>query len=383
MGSLLFTIGTLFFFPIEGLEDFVTGCRFYEVGSVLFAALTLYSELDRLHARRAGDQGTVTKRELLEQFLYCLGSVVFLVGTFFFDPPCVHALANSLQVPKSRVENAAALLFMIGSFMFSLGAYVNALSIFEAPRMFRKHLLSVTTSYMFGGLAFIAGTMGYVEAFEVNMTQRWCATWFYLVGCFFYVAGSGLSFVSTVARHQVKWERVEDTEQKKKKMIARLLGRAKRTMQVVKGAAWNRKRGSADPSSGDCDVASPSTQMDVLDFNDLEEGEDERSVEDFDLEVVERRVREQLASVLGPEVGRELVAAIRDEGDLQEDEDIFGAFWRSVTGSGLAPAAMEMGGDVKKASRNNLAATVTSSAPGGSVIGASERDDLGLVRTRQ
>jgi len=205
IGSLLFTIGTVYFFPIEGFEDFVLGCRFYEVGSVVFAGLTGYSELDRLHARRHGDpsERTVTNRELLEQVLYCAGSFVFLVGTFFFDPTCISGLSALFRISESHVENTAAVLFMIGSFMFSFGAYVNALSIFEAPRMFRKSLISVTTSYMFGGLFFVAGTMGYVEAFEPNVTLKWCATWFYLVGCFFYVFGSFMSLVSTVARHQV------------------------------------------------------------------------------------------------------------------------------------------------------------------------------------
>merc|ERR1712232_1163073 len=106
--------------------------------------------------------GEVTKRELVEQLLYCAGSVVFLVGTFLFDPPFVEAFSHILQVPESNVENAAAVFFMVGSFMFSFGSYVNALSIFEAPSMFRRHLISITTAYMFGGLFFIAGTMGYV-----------------------------------------------------------------------------------------------------------------------------------------------------------------------------------------------------------------------------
>lgn len=424
IGSLLFTVGTLFFFPLEGLEDFVVGCRFYEVGSVVFALLTGYSELDRWHARRQ-DSRDVTKRELLEQMLYCAGSFVFLVGTFFFDPPCVDTLSELLSISKSHIENTAALLFMVGSFMFSLGAYVNALSIFEAPRMFRRHLVIVTSSYMFGGLLFIAGTMGYVEAFEPNLKLRWCATWFYLVGCLFYVNGSGLSFISTVARNQVRFERIQDQEQEKNRRLARLLSRATSALPRAFKRSKRGKKQAAQQDDGEGDGASVEDGDEAtFDEADLEAAADEAGVEDMDLdlEVVERRMSAKLASVLGPEVGRELVAALQDADGLgeEEDEDVFGAFFRAVDmsfgGSGaMAPTSGDAGDKPPSvppspaSSRKDISpvtapyqppspaaeaepdAVPASSSPekddglraGARVIGASENHSLGLLEARE
>lgn len=417
LGSVLFTLGTVFFFPLEGLEDYVTGCRLYELGSLLFAGLTLYAEIDRWHARRAG-RAEVTKRELLEVFFYCVGSIIFLIGTFMYDPPIVTALTNVLGVPKAELENTAGGMFMFGSFLFAAGAYVNAMGIFEAPRIFRKHLVIVTSSYMFGGVLFVAGTMGYIEAFEPNEKLRTCATSFYLIGCLFYCLGTFLSFVHTVARHQVRWERIQDMERRKKQRMRRLLGRAGRLAKKATG--WKRKR-RPKPSGPDDDAMTEATEdtvnSDEFDLEAIDEPEDE---DDGDLNldvaeakaskklasvlgpdigkelvaairdgdevldgegVVERRVSQQLTTVLGPEAGRELVAALRD-GDEVED-GIFGAFWRGVTGAGPGGSSLMGGDSPKKAGEEDSASAVASNGgPPNNTIGHADKDNLSLMQTR-
>jgi len=305
------------------LENYALGCRFYEAGSLIFMLLTMYTELDGYKARRRDDeQREVKKRELLEQLMYNVGSFVFLVGTFLFDPPIVSTLADKFGILERHVENIAAVMFMIGSFLFSLGSYVNALSIFEAPRPFRRHLLTVTTCYQFGGLSFVAGTMGYVEAFEPNWTMKFSATWMYMVGCFFYVAGTGLSCMRTIASQQVSWERKQarrDARRCRKEMaLASLVGNATVSSPRLQGAVAPLKdehRSPMGPAIADATSAAP-VQMPF-----------------GDLEAAERKLAEQLETVLGPEAGRELAAALRDrdEGLLAED-DLFGAFWRSVWG---------------------------------------------------
>mmetsp|Transcript_80753 Transcript_80753/g.227316 ORF Transcript_80753/g.227316 Transcript_80753/m.227316 type:complete len:458 (-) Transcript_80753:148-1521(-) len=345
VGSLLFTAGTVYFFPVEGLEDVILGCRLYELGSVVFGLLTLYSQLDRLRARRRKDAGrNVTIRELVEECLYCLGSFVFLIGTFLFDPPCVKFLAILFGIPGSHIENTAAVLFMLGSFMFSLGSYVNALSIFEAPKTFRLHYISVTTCYQFGGLLFVAGTMGYVEAFKPNKTMRWVSTWFYLVGCLFYVVGSFLSFVSCVARHQVRWERLQEkNDTKRKRSVVRILGRtASAIPRALLAAAGGRKRRSGGGGHGRLEedaeeggVSPCGVRLD-LDFASESPGPSE----DLDLEDGDGLLEERLAALLGENAGRELAAALRSEdgGDKgEEEQDVFGAFWRSVWTAGPTP----------------------------------------------
>lgn len=325
-GSLLFTVGTVFFFPLEGVLDYARGCRFYEVGSLIFMVLTFYTEVDGHMARKRLDDGRiVTKRELLEQLLYCLGSFVFLVGTFLFDPPIVRFLADTLHLAEEGyVEDAAAVLFMIGSFMFAFGSYVNGLSIFEAPRMFRKHLITVTTCYQFGGLFFVAGTMGYVDAFKPNLAMQWCATWMYMVGCFFYVAGTGLSFIRTVASQQVSWERKQarkDAKRCEKEMkMANLVGNATPHSPKARGGA---------------DVLDEEEMRETVSGSDMvlaATGRQQLQMQPGDLESAKQQLAEQLGAVLGSEdAGQELAAALCDRTDgLLEEEDIFGAFWRSV-----------------------------------------------------
>lgn len=366
VASLLFFFGTIRFFPIEGIEDFALGCRLYEVGSLMFMVLTFYTELDGYKARqRADEQRNVTLRELIEQLLYCVGSFVFLVGTFLFDPPFVRALSSSSGRPAGQIENAAAVLFMIGSFMFSLGSYVNALSIFEAPRFFRKHLITVTTCYQFGGLFFIAGTMGYVHAFEPNATMRWFATWMYMVGCFCYVAGSFLSFVRIVASRQVKWERMS----KRLRLRKDSRGRHKEIGGTASSAPpFDVAEASLSPTGGPLGAFDGSpANLPRLVSGDLEEAE--------------QSLAEQLGAILGPEAGQELAAALRDreEGPLEQD-DLFGAFWRSMfqpaEATDMEPGA-ELGTAYGRSADGEGAARVQVSPPSGAALPEpADRDNL-------
>lgn len=315
-GSLLFGVGTLYFFPVEGLEDFRLGCRFYEIGSVLFLGLTLYTELDHYKAKKRGDQGRdVKNRELLEQLLYVFGSLVFFVGTLLYDPPVVDFLAWVFASRRGRIVNTAAVFFMLGSFLFSLGSYVNALSIFEAPRMLRKHQIRVTTCYQFGGLFFIAGTMGYVDAFEPNYLLKLCATWLYMAGCCFYITGSGLSFVAVVARRQKRWERKVAELDRRRLHGAAPVGRP--ALDLRDEAQFHEPTVLAEVSEPDVD--------------------EEEDVE-LDLEVAKQRIQKHLAEVLGPEAAQDLASKLNDrDGPLGEEEDLFSAFWRSIWQTPVSP----------------------------------------------
>lgn len=389
LGSLLFTVGTVYFFPLEGLEDFTLGCRFYEVGSMLFWLLTMYTELDRYHARKnVSGERQVTQREILEEFLYCLGSFVFLVGTFLFDPPCVAAFTKLLNVPKNHVLNCAAVLFMVGSFMFSFGSYVNALSIFEAPKMFRRHLLTVTTSYMCGGLLFIAGTMGYVEAFEPNDNLKWCSTWLYMIGCGFYVTGSFMSFISIVATHQVHWERVQVQEWRKKRRLARLLGKAGGMFPRALKKATRKRRHKQEEDACAEEDATPSTpglDSDMgLDHPAVAAEISDALQAEGNLEPDDDALRSRLSAVLGPEAGRQLADALRGEGELeQEEENVFGAFWRSMTGAALPPMGAEPGEVTFAAETSDDASPPVAAGAASSSQAARERDDVGFLQSRQ
>jgi len=53
----------------------------------------------------------------------------------------------------------------------------------------------ITACYVFGGGLFVAGTMGFIAAFEPNLAQRIVATYFYVLGSVLYTVGAVLSFV--------------------------------------------------------------------------------------------------------------------------------------------------------------------------------------------
>jgi hypothetical protein len=263
---------------------------------------------------------------------------------------------------EGHVLNVAAIFFMVGSFMFSFGSYVNALSIFEGPRTFRKHLLSCTTLYMFGGLFFIAGTMGYVHAFlpnEVSTLQKAAAavaafsnnieavehaasvlleeakaakalmlfsTFFYLIGCCCYVGGSLIAFVSLVARQQVQWERVQEQKQRKQRKMASVVGRA--STALPRALIKKMKRKKASSSSAEDSTSRADLDLDLEDSysveaDDAPEFGDIHSIDDLDLELDESGL-----SGLDEKLDK-----------IQQEEDIFGAFWRSVTGTGAAAVA--------------------------------------------
>merc|ERR550525_197113 len=89
--------------------------------------------------------------------------------------------------------------------------------------------------------------MGYVEAFEPNVTMKWVATWFYLIGCVFYVSGSFLAFVTVVAGNQVRWEKLAKEESRKTRSMTSRLARAGTALpRALKRRAGRSKPGSAE-----------------------------------------------------------------------------------------------------------------------------------------
>mmetsp|Transcript_76243 Transcript_76243/g.126499 ORF Transcript_76243/g.126499 Transcript_76243/m.126499 type:complete len:159 (-) Transcript_76243:213-689(-) len=85
----------------------------------------------------------------------------------------------------------------------------------------------------------------------------------------------------------------------------------------------------------------------VVDPLEVEAGATGDTAEDFergDLEEAEQRLAAQLELVLGPDAGRELAAALRNE-DGPLEEDLFGAFWRSVWSTSDADAEHSVGTD--------------------------------------
>lgn len=200
VGSISFVIGSFFFLP--SIENTHFGCICFEVGSVIFLALSCYVCVDGLVQHHA------TRREILEQVLYTGGSLIFLLGTFLFDPWIVDQLVPRIPWSKDSVLNVGAALFMIGSVMFATGAYVNALGVLSAGKAarFKYYALTITTTFQYGGFCFIAGTMGYVASFHPNESLKRVATWFYILGSCFYTVGCIISYMRCVVIQKLSSE---------------------------------------------------------------------------------------------------------------------------------------------------------------------------------
>merc|ERR1712146_224212 len=114
------------------------------------------------------------------------------------------------------------------------------------------------------------------------------------------------------------------------------MGAAARRRRIVTGAASGKERHndaqSPEQNGGD---------EDNISLEDLTDAVESECSPDVDMELAEGQLTEQLAAVLGPEAGQELVAALREANTDGDEEDVFGAFWRSVLSSPFAHPAIE------------------------------------------
>ena len=73
--------------------------------------------------------------------------------------------------------------FMIGSMFFAIAAFLNAMDIHKTHPQFKQYAFTIASSYEFGGLLFVGGTMGYVSGKETiaNLGSRnliaFCQIW--------------------------------------------------------------------------------------------------------------------------------------------------------------------------------------------------------------
>mmetsp|Transcript_34080 Transcript_34080/g.69692 ORF Transcript_34080/g.69692 Transcript_34080/m.69692 type:complete len:393 (-) Transcript_34080:160-1338(-) len=222
-GSLLFVAGSFDFFPGTPLPLYVEGCELYIVGSAIFLGLALYSAFEIWEDAKLDPTQALSPAIVLEEFLYIVGSTLFLAGTVLFIPPLDSAQAASaslpLPLPVPSLEDLTAtalaagseaasstfsvnvpwfglksievvvrdgspvpkpsevsveqadLLFVAGSILFSVAAFVSALKAvggtdLNLPGAVLRRRTAVATAslYELGGVAFVVGTLGFIPA---------------------------------------------------------------------------------------------------------------------------------------------------------------------------------------------------------------------------
>eukprot|EP00443_Scrippsiella_acuminata_P030330 CAMPEP_0115207742 /NCGR_PEP_ID=MMETSP0270-20121206/20870_1 /TAXON_ID=71861 /ORGANISM="Scrippsiella trochoidea, Strain CCMP3099" /LENGTH=376 /DNA_ID=CAMNT_0002621339 /DNA_START=282 /DNA_END=1412 /DNA_ORIENTATION=+ len=168
----------------------------YAMGSTLYLA-------DLLYLHHEGD--TCPRREVMEQLLYVIGSFVFMVGCLIWDPSFIETFVAEFGREKHWWYCFADLTFLIGSLMFAVAAFLSALSIKHVHPEVEKFALGVLACYEFGGLLFVAGTMGFMGPgfYGCGHDMQILGTIFYIVGSALYVMGSVLSFMKTLVHHQL------------------------------------------------------------------------------------------------------------------------------------------------------------------------------------
>jgi len=237
VASALFVVGSANFIPGHTREERV-GCRVYDIGSAMFSVGSCYYLAETIWLR----ENTPVKRRYcvrcclccrkrtLDQILYFVGSLIFLLGTLIWDPDFYPWFEEwESHVAPFTWQAIADFLFMLGSLMFSFAAFCTALDIHKVHNLFKGYALVITTCYEFGGFFFIAGTMAFVPGYDCRKSLQTLGAWMYLVGSLLYFFGSVLSLLKCVATFQVAKEHLH----------------AAQMIQVM----WRRKHDSDDLES--------------------------------------------------------------------------------------------------------------------------------------
>eukprot|EP00929_Paragymnodinium_shiwhaense_P113105 TRINITY_DN81368_c0_g1_i1.p1 TRINITY_DN81368_c0_g1~~TRINITY_DN81368_c0_g1_i1.p1 ORF type:complete len:440 (+),score=82.05 TRINITY_DN81368_c0_g1_i1:68-1321(+) len=249
---LTFLAGSVLFLPqYERYIDL--GCQLYIVGSVVLAALAGYEALLLIRrvliddapraacakaefsgAGEALEAGELKKslslmglpaRELSAEFLtaerqadledlcmhllYFFGSVVFAVGSFFWEHPA--AVAHNVQ--REEVLMWGIVMFMVGSAAFVFAAFVNALTLHYKHPDFTAWAVATCSCYEMGGVFFVAGSVCFMPGVGCDTVMIELGGWAYIIGSFMYVLGATIAFMKTMVIMLLEREADEETQQ--------------------------------------------------------------------------------------------------------------------------------------------------------------------------
>jgi len=95
-------------------------------------------------------------------------------------------------------EFEGSLLFVLGSLVFAAAAFVNGLSQRSFDTTKNKMLTATTSLYMMGSLLFVMGSVAFLPNLGCNDTMVAIGAWCFIVGSMFYVIGGVISLVRTL-----------------------------------------------------------------------------------------------------------------------------------------------------------------------------------------
>lgn len=213
-----FVVGSVCFLP-EFEEWVALGCDLFFVGSVVLAVLVGYEALEELlcmcglgvgvadlpHEGETHEAfsccGASSKQweMLLEKMMYCVGSIVFAVGSAFWKHP--NMVEDEIAGDQSKMEVFvwATEMFIGGSAVFAFAAFVNAMSLHQTHPTFTGWAMATCSSYELGGILFVMGSVCFLPNMGCEDNMLALGAWCFIVGSLMYVLGAVIGLLRTWA----------------------------------------------------------------------------------------------------------------------------------------------------------------------------------------
>jgi len=208
IAGIFFIWGSVDFLPQYSNERIylLHACELFSAGGAIYLGISLYS------LSEAVEHKGFRSFEVVENILYCLGALLFEIGTLLywpfhlqdeavFETSLAHSKWHNMGLPVylnygSR-EFKGTELFIIGSVLFALAAFANGLNQRDF-RDFKSQLMTATTSmYMLGSVLFIMGSVAFLPDMGCNQKMEGFGGWCFITGSIQYEIGGWLSLVRT------------------------------------------------------------------------------------------------------------------------------------------------------------------------------------------
>eukprot|EP00441_Pelagodinium_beii_P046820 CAMPEP_0197622308 /NCGR_PEP_ID=MMETSP1338-20131121/2671_1 /TAXON_ID=43686 ORGANISM="Pelagodinium beii, Strain RCC1491" /NCGR_SAMPLE_ID=MMETSP1338 /ASSEMBLY_ACC=CAM_ASM_000754 /LENGTH=249 /DNA_ID=CAMNT_0043192025 /DNA_START=29 /DNA_END=775 /DNA_ORIENTATION=+ len=208
LAGLMFIVGSVCFTPPfdHSLRVFLAGCMLYAVGGLIYFLMAAYSTWE-MHKKLGTNSA-----EVLENYLYLIGSFVFFVGTILYWPDKADQVHYLLDMDKLKELSLGAyfglmspefegtLLFIAGSLMFAAAAFINGLNHNDLSSVEGKMLTATTSLYMGGSLLFVMGSVAFLPHLGCSEKMIEVGGVSYILGSVFYTVGAVVSLVRTHRR---------------------------------------------------------------------------------------------------------------------------------------------------------------------------------------
>lgn len=200
--AIIFIIGSVCFHPAyaKDLDVFVAGCVLFVVGAVIYVVICSFTLFEAVQ-----EKGAVSW-EAGENWMYFIGSWIFLIGTFLYWPKDAHHVTIEKMQEYSlgqyfnllEPEFEGSILFIIGSVMFAFAAFFNAMHQKKFDEWTGKMLSGITSLYMGGALLFCMGSVAFLPGLGCNEQMVTIGAWAFIIGSVLYFIGAVMGMWRTL-----------------------------------------------------------------------------------------------------------------------------------------------------------------------------------------